>query len=225
MEIQTEKQRPSHGQLISVPHKDTIRLLEVYVKRSLSLNDGTLGTKRAGKKEKWVTMARRHRRSSSDPSLFLAEGINLENTDVFSAVEPLADVPEKLPEDLEKIKVTKKNKKPSFLKTLFGIFTRKNDEDSDDDQHCPSEVSAASEPVTTCLPTTSATLQKRKKSLRRKRSKRLSKRASKLGKDLITADITGVGGKSDFNRICDVCSFQPFTEKQHELHITCENSY
>lgn len=218
METQTEKQRPSHGQLISVPHKDTIRLLEVYVKRSLSLNDGTLGTKRAGKKEKWVTMARRHRRSSSDPSLFLAEGVDLENTDVFSGVQPLADVPEKLAEDLEKIKRTKKNKKPSFLKTLFGFFTRKNDDDSDEDENCPSEVSAASEPVTTCMPTTPAASQKRRKSLRRKRSKRLSKRASKLGKDLITADITGVGGKSDFNRVCDVCSFSPFIEKLHELH-------
>ncbi|XP_013863972.1 uncharacterized protein LOC106517596 [Austrofundulus limnaeus] len=193
MEPQTEKQRPPHGQLISVPHKDTIRLLEVYVKRSLSLNDGSLGLKRSGKKEKWVTMARKHRRSSSDPSLFLANEIKPGDSEVFRAAESLSDVPEKPPEDLEKSKKPKKNKKPSFLKTFFGFFTRKNDEDSEEDPNDSAEVSVASEAVTTCLPTPPVTLQKkstRKSSLKRKMSKRLSKRASKL---LNPADITGVG--------------------------------
>lgn len=199
MEPQTEKQRPPHGQLIFVPHKDTIRLLEVYVKRSLSLNDGSPGLKLSGKKEKWVTMAKKHRRSSSDPSLFLANGIKPGDSEVFGAVESLSEMPEKPPEDFEKSKKSKKKKKkPSFLKSLFSFFTRKNDEDSEEDPNDPAEVSVASEAVTTCLPTPPVTLQKkssRKSSLKRKMSKRLSKRASKL---LNPADITEVGGESDY---------------------------
>ncbi|XP_017264151.1 uncharacterized protein LOC108231574 [Kryptolebias marmoratus] len=196
MDAQREKQKPSNGELIFVPHKDTIRLLEVYVKRSLSVNDGAQGPKRAGKKEKWVTMARRHRRTSSDPSLYLAGEETLEDANVFPAVEPQADLSDRHFDDSEKPKQSKKNKKPSFWKTLFGVFTRRNDEDSDEDQNGPSEVSAVSEPATHILPTTPVTLQKRstrKSSLRRKMSKRLSKRGSKIIKDLNPADITEVG--------------------------------
>ncbi|KAG5274920.1 hypothetical protein AALO_G00141610 [Alosa alosa] len=59
--------------LLYVGQQDTSRLLEVYVKRSLSLNDGPSNGRRAGgKHRKWVTLAernKRNRRHSSDTSI------------------------------------------------------------------------------------------------------------------------------------------------------------
>lgn len=205
METPTENHCPNNGQLISVPHKDTIRLLEVYVKRSLSLNDGTLGDKRRGRKEKWVTMPRKQRRHSSDPSLHLAEGSNDGEIGPFSpVVEPAT--PHR--ESEKPTKKSKKKKKPSFWKNLFGIFYRKNSEERDEEEEDgPSEIpevsqaEEVSDSVTTCLPTTPVTLQKRKtmrmKSMKRRFSKRrLSMtKLNKPGKDLNIADITRVEGK------------------------------
>ncbi|XP_070704566.1 bcl-2-like protein 12 [Pempheris klunzingeri] len=205
METQAETQRPNNGQLIFVPHKDTIRLLEVYVKRSLSLNDGALGDKRAQRKEKWVTMPRKQRRHSSDPSLHLAEGLNDEEIGTFSGVETPANPPEPQPEEpLKPIKKSKKSKKPSFWKSLFGIFSRKSNEEKDEEQDGLSEIAEisqaeeASDSATTCLPTTPVALQKRKSMRRKSIKKRFSKRRlsftkpNKTGKDLIPADITRV---------------------------------
>ncbi|XP_044070682.1 uncharacterized protein LOC122884618 [Siniperca chuatsi] len=203
METQRETQRPNNGQLISVPHKDTIRLLEVYVKRSLSVNDGTLGNKRAEGKEKWVTMPRKQRRHSSDPSLHLAGELNGEEIGTFSAVEAPTNHPETRPEESVKpTKKSKKNKKSSFWKSLVGIFYRKNNEEKDEEQDSPSEVpevcqaEVASDTVTTCLPTTPVT--KRKPSRRNSLKRRFSKRRlsltkpNKSGKDRNPADITRV---------------------------------
>lgn len=203
MEAQTENQRPNNGQLISVPHKDTIRLLEVYVKRSLSLNDGTLGDKRTRRKEKWVTMPRKQRRHSSDPSLHLAEGLNDEEIGTFApVVEPPASQPATPHEDSEKPgKKSKKSKKPSFWKNLFGIFNRKSSEEEEDSPSEIPEISQAekvSDSATTCLPTTPVTLQKRKSMKRKNMKRRFSKRRlsmtklNKPGKDLNPADITRV---------------------------------
>ncbi|KAJ8360452.1 hypothetical protein SKAU_G00169770 [Synaphobranchus kaupii] len=54
---------------------DATRLLEVYVKRSLSVNDGSVGGRRPGaKSRKWVTLAEKNsrvRRHSSDSSAHL----------------------------------------------------------------------------------------------------------------------------------------------------------
>ncbi|KAM9362314.1 uncharacterized protein ABDE67_000347 [Symphorus nematophorus] len=203
METQTESQNPTNGQLIYVPHKDTIRLLEVYVKRSLSLNDGTLGRKAGGKKEKWVTMPRKQRRHSSDPSLHLYEELNNEEIGTFSAVETPADQPEIIHEESEKFtKKSKKIKKSSFWKNLFSIFSRKNSEDEEED--CPTETpeisrtEETSDVATTCLPTTPAPLQKKKSMRRKSLRRRLSKRRistikqNKPGRDLSPADITRV---------------------------------
>lgn len=69
MEV-TEKVMPKNAQLLSLGHKDTCRLLEVYVKRSISLNDGTcVGLRSPTKPQKWVTLSEkctRVRRHSSD---------------------------------------------------------------------------------------------------------------------------------------------------------------
>ncbi|XP_015255665.1 PREDICTED: uncharacterized protein LOC107101310 [Cyprinodon variegatus] len=196
METETEK----HSQIISVPHNDTIRLLEVYVKRSLSLNDGSLRAKHSGKKEKWVTMSKRHRRSSSDPLLHLSEVLNPRESGI-SVVESQTNEPERAPEEPQKPaikpKKSKKSKKPSFWKNLVSFFTPKNNEDKDEAQGSSSEVFEASDHSTTCLPTTQISSPKkslRKKSLRRKLSKRLSLRSSRTIKDLNTAGISRVEG-------------------------------
>lgn len=206
METQTETQRPNNGQLIFVPHKDTVRLLEVYVRRTLSLNDGTLGDRRAQKKEKWVTMPRKERRHSSDPSLHLAGGFNDEEIGTFSAVEPPADVPKTLPEEPEKPTKKPKKSKPSFWKNLFGVFYRKSNQEKDDEPDGPSEVpevsqeEEASDAVTACLPTTPVTSQRRKSTRKKSLKRRFSKRRlsltkqSKSGRDLNPADITRVEG-------------------------------
>ncbi|TDH13763.1 hypothetical protein EPR50_G00036260 [Perca flavescens] len=241
METQTETQRPNNGQLILVPHKDTIRLLEVYVKRSLSVNDGTLGHKAAGRKEKWVTMPRKLRRHSSDPSLHLADGLNNNKIGTFpavelptappekspeeaekltkkskknkkpsnnnkigtlSAVEFLAAPPEKRPEEAEKpTKKSKKNKKPSLWKSFLDFFSRKSDEEIDEEQDGPLEMAkatSAEDTVVTCLPI-SPDLSPRIKPMRKKSIKRrFSKRGlsftkpNKPGKDLHPTDITRV---------------------------------
>uniref|UniRef100_UPI0037E9369A apoptosis facilitator Bcl-2-like protein 14 n=1 Tax=Semicossyphus pulcher TaxID=241346 RepID=UPI0037E9369A len=188
MERQSEKQRPSNGQLIFVPHKDTIRLLEVYVKRSLSLNDGTLGNRRGERKEKWVTMPRKQRRHSSDPSLHIL-GADDEEIGPFSPSNQ-TETPHEEPE--KPTKSPKKNKKPSFWKNIFGFFYRKSTEEEEQDSLPEvSEVTRAESAAdigTTCLPTTSVNLQKRKtmrrKSLKRRFSKLSMTKVNKPGKDI-----------------------------------------
>ncbi|XP_034540483.1 uncharacterized protein LOC117813394 isoform X2 [Notolabrus celidotus] len=206
METQIAKQSPNnnHGQLIYVPHKDTIRLLEVYVKRSLSLNDGTLGTLRRGRKEKWVTMPRRQRRHSSDPSLHLAGLKDAEEIVGFSGVDTPSSQTETSHEDQEKSnKKSKKNKKPSFWKNLFGIFSRKNaDEEEQDGLPDIPEISQAdnnSDVMSTCLPMTPAPVQRRKSTRRKSKSmkrrfsmRRLSQTINKPGRDVIPAEISRV---------------------------------
>ncbi|XP_063071248.1 uncharacterized protein LOC134462255 [Engraulis encrasicolus] len=85
--------------LLFVGQQETSRLLEVYVKRSLSLNDGSPYVPRQarGKQRKWVTLEERKRRKacrrhSSDTSLHLSidkedleEGAEEEEDNTFGA--------------------------------------------------------------------------------------------------------------------------------------------
>lgn len=207
METQTDNHRPSHGQLISVPHKDTVRLLEVYVKRSLSLNDGSLGDKKSRRKEKWVTVPRKHRLHSSDPSIHLIEGLDDEEIGPFSAVESPTKEPETIYEEPEKpikkpTKKSKKNKKPSFWKNLFGFFSRLGSEEKSEDEDGPLEtlvvpqVEEPSDSLSACLPTTPVALQKRKLAKKKSKRRRFSKRRISLkNKSINHPDITRVDGK------------------------------
>ncbi|KAM9758268.1 uncharacterized protein ACNS7B_005321 [Menidia menidia] len=195
MEKQAEKQRPAHGQLISVPHKDTIRLLEVYIKRSVSLNDGAAREIRGERKRKWVTVAPKQRRSSSDPSLHLAEA-PCRNGPAF-VPDISTEQPEKPSVEAKKAtkKKSKKSKKPSFWKSVVGFFSRKSNEDKEEEPSA--DVFDGSDAVSADRPATPVTLPKRsssKKTLKRKFSKkRLSFiRPNRPGKDLNPADITGV---------------------------------
>lgn len=207
METDTDNHRPSHGQLILVPRKDTVRLLEVYVKRSLSLNDGTLGDKKSRRKEKWVTVPRKHRLHSSDPSIHLIEDLDDGEIGPFSAVESPTKEPETIFEEPEKptrkltkklTKKSKKNKKPSFWKNLFGFFSRLGSEDKSEDEDGPLETPAVPrvEENSDSLPTTPGASPKRKVSRRKSKRSRFSKRRISLrNKSINHPDITRVDGK------------------------------
>lgn len=197
METQPEKQQSNNnGQLILVPHKDTIRLLEVYLKRSLSLNDSV--SKRAERKAKWVSMPRKHRRHSSDPSIHLNDGFAGGEIGTFAGVEPRANLPETLPEQNKKQKKkSKKIKKPSLWKSFLGIFTRKDSDEKDDKQSTPAEVpeTSTNNEAFEALPTAEAASVSRRRSKKiRDRKKRLSRRLSLLKpnklEDVSLADIS-----------------------------------
>lgn len=217
METDTLTHRPSNGQLILVPHKDTIRLLEVYVKRSLSLNDGTLGDKKSHRKEKWVTVRRKERRHSSDPSLHLIDGFQDSEVGPFSAVDSETKEPETIFEEPEKpTKKSKKIKKPSLFKNIFGIFSRKSTEDKSEDEEGPPETTVvdksegSSDTLSNCLPTTPSSSQRRKSSRKKSRRRKISKRLSIINKPNNNPDIT---------RIDDVVSVEPtysYYEKMSE---------
>lgn len=201
MGTDTLNQRPSNGQLIFVPHKETIRLLEVYVKRSLSLNDGSLGDKKSRRKQKWVTIPRKQRRHSSDPSLHLIEGFKDSDVGPFYGVDSETKEPETIFEEPEKpTKKSKKNKKPSLFKSLFNIFSRKSTEDKSEDEEGPLEapidpkVEDSSE--SNCLPTTPSASLRRKSFRKKSRRRRFSKRRNSfINKHNIHPDITRVDGK------------------------------
>lgn len=191
--------RPSNGQLIFVPHKDTIRLLEVYVKRSLSLNDGA--DKKSRRKEKWVTIPRKQRRHSSDPSLHLIDGFKDSDVGPFYAVDSETREPETIFEEpVKPVKKSKKIKKPSVFKNLFNIFSRKSTEDKSEDEEGPLEtpidpkVGSSSDSLSTCLPTTPSNSLRKKSSRRKSRLRRFSKRRQSLVNKQ-NLDITRVDGK------------------------------
>ncbi|XP_024125831.1 uncharacterized protein LOC112145063 [Oryzias melastigma] len=194
MENRSEKNKPAHGQLISVPHKDTIRLLEVYVKRSISLNDGKVEEKQNERKDKWVTMSRRPRRSSSDPSHYLADESSLKEVDVFVEDCSPPNAAESLPEQPDKsLKKTKKGKKQSFWKNLLSFLSPKTNNDKGDEPDGLAGNSNGSDSVITCLNTTSVNQQK--KSLSRKSLKRRFSKKNLSFKHSKDPDITGVEGK------------------------------
>ncbi|XP_011611968.1 uncharacterized protein [Takifugu rubripes] len=202
MEVQGENRKSVNGQLISVPHRDTIRLLEVYITRSLSLNDSEYDNKKSKRKEKWVTNPRRKRLHSSDPSIHIPELPNGIEIGPFSVFEPSSQQPEKTDQESQKTtRKSRKNKKSSFWKNLLGFFSPKNEEKSEEEDDPPEipevpQLGGSSDSVTTYVPNTPTVQQKkkllRKKPMRRKFSKqRLSlTKHSRSGKD--HAEITRV---------------------------------
>lgn len=94
--ISSDQNTQPSPQLLFVGKKDSKRLLEVYVKRSLSLNDGSQCPRRQEQRShKWVTIAerkKRDRKHSSDTSLNLSLQNSIEDGDVgqeaFAASEP-----------------------------------------------------------------------------------------------------------------------------------------
>lgn len=107
-------------QLLSVGEKEKKRLLEVYVKRSLSLNDGPQGTLRKEHRlQKWVPIARqrtRDRRHSSDTSLNLTSQASISDEDIRFESIP------KMPLDKKETPSEKKSKKRGVKGSL-----RRND--------------------------------------------------------------------------------------------------
>ncbi|XP_062853219.1 uncharacterized protein LOC134316719 [Trichomycterus rosablanca] len=93
----TEEDAQPMPQVLLVGEKDSKRLLEVYVRRSLSLNDGSqCPPRRECRPSKWVTTAlrdKRERKHSSDSSLHIKHldadaEVDLGKDEVFSEPEP-----------------------------------------------------------------------------------------------------------------------------------------
>lgn len=188
MEVQHENRKTVNGQLISVPHRDTIRLLEVYVKRSLSLNDSEYDEKESKRKEKWVTNPRRKRLHSSDPSIHVPELPNGIELGPFTVFESSSEQPEKTDRESQKnTRKSKKNRKSSFWKNLLGFFSLKNEEKSEEEDGplgIPSVggPQGSSDSVTISLPN-SPHAQQKKKMLRKKSTRRrFSKQKGSLTK-------------------------------------------
>ncbi|XP_042614807.1 uncharacterized protein LOC109091122 [Cyprinus carpio] len=84
--ISTDQNTQPTPQLLSVGEKDKKRLLEVYVKRSLSLNDGSqCPLRQEQRSRKWVAITEpktRHRKHSSDTSLNLTSQASISDEDV-----------------------------------------------------------------------------------------------------------------------------------------------
>lgn len=182
METQSEKQKlNNNGQLILVPHKDTIRLLEVYVKRSLSLNDGALEGKKAERKAKWVSMPKRPRRHSSDPSIHLSDGLANGEIGTFAGVEPQANLSETPLEQKKRHKKSKKTKKKSLWKGFLGLFSWKDTDEKDDEKSTTAEVPEITTSDQETVPTaTAASVPRRRSTKRWDKKRRLSRRLSLL---------------------------------------------
>lgn len=226
MEAKAENRKSVNGQLIYVPHKDTIRLLEVYVQRSLSLNDSEYDEKKPKRKEKWVTNPRKKRLHSSDSSIHIPElSKNLE-IGPFTAFKSSLSSPEKIDEESQKpVKKSKKNKKASFWKNLLSFFTLKN-EDRSEEEDDPPEIPDVAQPERTSdsvapqLPNTPNTSQKKKMLRKKPMRKRFSKQRLSLtklnrsGKE--HAEITRVDCK-----LCDVRLFFGIYSKGATDWIPC----
>ncbi|KAM4612561.1 uncharacterized protein ACJ7VT_010825 [Polymixia lowei] len=194
METQEEKRRPLTGQLISVNRKDTTRLLEVYIKRSLSLNDGTPMEYRTERKKKWVTMPDRQkkvRRHSSDPSLHLAPCPGDGDLDTFAAVESPINPPETQVAESEN-KPKKSKKKSSLWKSFLGLFSRKGNDDKEDEPDSSPQMPdvSTSQGAADALPATPGNVRRTKSKIRKFSKRRLSLRRSTKREP--RKDITGV---------------------------------
>ncbi len=93
--ISTDQNTQPTPQLLSVGEKDRKRLLEVYVKRSLSLNDGSqCPLRQEQRSHKWVAITERKtrdRRHSSDTSLNLTSQASISDENI--RYEPVAEPP------------------------------------------------------------------------------------------------------------------------------------
>ncbi|XP_051931185.1 uncharacterized protein LOC127607122 [Hippocampus zosterae] len=181
MEDKTAHQWTNISPVISVAPNDTRRLLEVYVKRSLSLNDESLSVKHPERKLKWVTIPKRHRRHSSDPSFHLADDLN---DGTFRSLAP-AETPPAIVSEGKVSKKSQKNKKPSLWKSFLGLFSRKSTVERAEDQGCPSGIPEGSDDdsdyTSVCLPaSTTASSTKKKSSKRKSLKRRFSKRRLSL---------------------------------------------
>lgn len=139
-------------QLLFLGQKSTKRLLEVYVKRSLSLNDKTARQQRV-KPRKWVIVdnkGNRIRKASSDSSTYrLSREISQTEEPKDPNKDTTVDFPRReITHKENKPQPQKVTKKRSKFRSFINLFFRKNDEV----QNSPSvqDSSVFSEPADSC---------------------------------------------------------------------------
>ncbi|KAJ8260437.1 hypothetical protein GJAV_G00182090 [Gymnothorax javanicus] len=131
-------------QVLSLGRQDASRLLQTYVKRSLSF-DGRGGSRKAQKKyRKWVPISEKTsgvRRHSSDSSVHLAAGVEEVAIECFKPALPESLLERPVVPELESSaehkqddklakKGTKKTKKPSWIRSFLNLFSRKEEKKS-----------------------------------------------------------------------------------------------
>ncbi|MBN3323073.1 B2L14 protein, partial [Atractosteus spatula] len=173
-------------QVLSLGQKDAQRVLEVYVRRSLSLNEGTLD-KLKNRVRRWETTTGgngRVRRASSDTSVDLGPP---DKQDPKMASEPAQSESPAAPQEssTEPIKkhkkAAKKGKKTSFLKSVISLFSRKGNEEKEEKEPNSEERLDASMPPespfspVTCLPISRSRSGQTSASQRSKRKSTLKK--------------------------------------------------
>lgn len=122
---------PPAPQLLSIPQQDTQRILEVYVKRSLSFNDGSGKSKRVRDRvRRSATLIERRNGAGKhepsrpdDPPASRAEAGPAQPAPAEAGKPPEAAA---LPEAKPK-KSGKKSKKHSFFRSFFNLFSRKTE--------------------------------------------------------------------------------------------------
>ncbi|XP_066559802.1 uncharacterized protein LOC136749415 isoform X2 [Amia ocellicauda] len=167
VERRAQRSQPGDPQLIFLGQNDVQRVLEVYVKRTLSLNDGQMDSRQAERRSRrWGTMVESHsklavRRASSDSSVHLEPEKNWEvvsEQDLFAS--PAVAQDGSMERGKKDTKTSKKMKKASFFKSFMNLFTKKEGEDKEDAELHLEETRCSEPPPTpesppaavTCLP-------------------------------------------------------------------------
>ncbi|XP_010865678.1 uncharacterized protein LOC105008160 [Esox lucius] len=205
----TVKKEPKNAQVLSLGRKDTRRLLDVYVRRSISLNDGTCEDQiKKNKPRKWVTLSMKHRtvsRPMSDTSLTL--GPSTPHKDSPSSTQPDRKVPNVAPRTISgpvaiteietftetenKSKEHKKRSKRSYLwKNFLGFFSKKgsdkkDEQDSRTEKHGQSQGTEKKKSIKLRNST-------KKLSIIKSKIDRVSVRRRSQARDRTNTDITGV---------------------------------
>ncbi|KAJ7998740.1 hypothetical protein DPEC_G00208010 [Dallia pectoralis] len=147
-----EDTKKKNAQVLSLGRKDTFRLLDVYVRRSISLNDGTCEDQSKKRiPRKWVTLSEKHEkvvRPMSDTSIILDPSTPDKDTDnstqpdrkapnvAPSSIPGPGDIPEiEMLTGTENKSEGKKRSKTSYLwKTFLGFFSSKRSDKKDEQE-------------------------------------------------------------------------------------------
>ncbi|XP_018580814.1 apoptosis facilitator Bcl-2-like protein 14 [Scleropages formosus] len=150
-------------ELLALPSQDATRLLEVYVKRSLSLNDGAVANRKPQVKlRRSGTVVENHSRICRQESNASTRPAAAKVVAEVSRPAPSKSSGPVMPEVSAKLglmskKSEKKRKKPSFLKSILSLFSRRASEKSEEEEAKPVKTGAAaatqqSSFTASCLP-------------------------------------------------------------------------
>ncbi|KAL4622462.1 apoptosis facilitator Bcl-2-like protein 14 [Arapaima gigas] len=144
-------------QPLALPSQDAKRLLEVYVKRSLSFDGAAVNKKPRVKLWRSGTLVERRSRIRKQESNACVQPASSEVVGDFSRIVPTPVPDSSVKPGVTSKKSEKKSKKPSFLKSILGLLSRKTSEKNEEEEATPVKTGASAatqqNPLTTsCLP-------------------------------------------------------------------------